>query len=145
MAQKIRKFQAVSFMIADAITRLDAARGLTYGAARTVDRGMPHRRLVSEAKKFATEAAWSIVNTAMQVMGGIGYTNVYPLERILPGCRLGLIWTGTSQIMDALIQHETFTEFLGDLSDRRNVEMDAMGIDAQQEKVYTDEDMWRNF
>jgi hypothetical protein len=47
--------------------------------------------------------------------------------------------------MDALIQHETYAEFLGDLSDRRNVEMDAMGIDAQQEKCYTDEDMWRNF
>ncbi len=143
--QKIRKFQAVSFMIADAITRLDAARGLTYGAAKTVDRGMPHRRLVSEAKKFATEATWSIVNTAMQVMGGIGYTNVYPLERYLRDCRLGMIWTGTSQIMDALIQHETFSEFLGDLSDRRNVELDAMGMDAQKEKVYTDEDMWKNF
>jgi alkylation response protein AidB-like acyl-CoA dehydrogenase len=143
--QKIRKFQAVSNMIADAITRLDAARGLTYGAARTVDRSMPHRRLVSEAKKFATEASWSVINTAMQVMGGIGYTNVYPLERYLRDSRLCLIWTGTSQIMDALIQHETYAEFLGDLSDRRNVEMDAMGIDAQQEKVYTDEDMWRNF
>ncbi len=143
--KKIRKFQAVNFMIADAMTKLDAARGLVYGAAKTVDKGMPHRRLVSEAKKFATEAAWSIVNTAMQVLGGIGYTNVYPLERYLRDCRLGLIWTGTSQIMDALIQHETYTEFLGDLSDRRNVELDAMGIDAQKEKCYTDEDMWRDF
>jgi len=143
--RKIRKFQAVNFMIADAMTRLDAARGLVYGAARTVDRGMPHRRLVSEAKKFATEAAWSIVNIAMQVIGGIGYTNVYPLERYLRDSRLCLIWTGTNQIMDDLIQHETFAEFLGDLSDRRNVEMDAMGIDAQKEKIYTDEDMWKNF
>ncbi len=143
--KKIRKFQAVSFMIADAMTRLDAARGLVYGAAKTVDRGMPHRRLVSEAKKFATEASWSIVNIAMQVLGGIGYTNVYPLERYLRDSRLCLIWTGTSQIMDALIQHETFQEFLGDLSDRRNVEMDAMGIDAEKEKIYTDEDMWKNF
>jgi alkylation response protein AidB-like acyl-CoA dehydrogenase len=143
--KKIRKFQAVSSMIADAMTRLDAARGLVYGAAKTVDRGMPHRRLVSEAKKFATEASWSIVNIAMQVLGGIGYTNVYPLERYLRDSRLCLIWTGTSQIMDALIQHETFQEFLGDLSDRRNVEMDAMGIDAEKEKIYTDEDMWKNF
>jgi len=106
---------------------------------------MPHRRLVSEAKKFATEAAWSVVNIAMQVMGGIGYTNVYPLERYLRDGRLCLIWTGTNQVMDALIQHETYAEFLGDLKDRRNVEMDAMGIDAQEEKCYTDEDMWRNF
>ena len=143
--KKIRKFQAVNSMIADAMTRLDAARGLVYAAAKTVDRGMPHRRLVSEAKKFATEASWSIVNTAMQVLGGIGYTQVYPLERYLRDSRLSLIWTGTSQIMDALIQHETFQEFLGDLSDRRNVEMDAMGVEAQKEKVYTDEDMWKNF
>jgi len=143
--QKIRKFQAVNFMIAEAMTRLDAARGLVYGAAKTVDRGMPHRRLVSEAKKFATEAAWSIVNMAMQVLGGIGYTNVYPLERYLRDCRLGLIWTGTNQIMDALIQHEAYAEFLGELSDRRNVELDAMGIDAQQEKIYTDEDMWKGY
>lgn len=143
--QKIRKFQAVNSMVADAMTRLDAARGLVYGAAKTVDQGMPHRRLVSEAKKFATEAAWSIVNMAMQVMGGIGYTNVYPLERYLRDSRLCLIWTGTNQIMDALIQNETYAESLGDQSDRRNVEMDAMGIDAQQEKVYTDEDMWKNF
>jgi acyl-CoA dehydrogenase len=143
--RKIRKLQAVNFMIADAMTRLDAARGLVYGAARTVDRGMPHRRLVSEAKKFATEAGWSIVNTAMQVLGGIGYTNVYPLERALRDSRLCLIWTGTSQIMDALIQHEVYNEFLGDMSDRRNIEMDAMGIDAEKEKCYTDEDMWRDF
>ena len=143
--RKIRKFQAVNFMIADAMTQLDAARGLVYGAARTVDRGMPHRRLVSEAKKFATEAGWSIVNSAMQVLGGIGYTDVYPLERALRDSRLCLIWTGTSQVMDALIQHEVFNEFLGDMSDRRNIEMDAMGIDAQKEKCYTDEDMWRDF
>ncbi len=143
--KKIRKFQAVNFMIAEAMTRLDAARALVYGAAKTVDKGMPHRRLVSEAKKFATEASWFIVNTAMQVLGGIGYTHVYPLERYLRDSRLSLIWTGTSQIMDALIQHETFQEFLGDLSDRRNVEMDAMGVEAEKEKIYTDEDMWKNF
>ncbi len=47
--------------------------------------------------------------------------------------------------MDALIQHKTYAEFLGNLRDLRNVEMDAMSIDAQKENIYTDEDMWRNF
>jgi hypothetical protein len=46
--------------------------------------------------------------------------------------------------MDALIQHETFSEFLSNLGDRRNVEMDALRMDAQQEKVYKDEDLWKN-
>ncbi len=54
--QPIRNFQAVSFMVADAITRLDAARGLVYLAARSIDEGARNaRRLVSEAKKFATD------------------------------------------------------------------------------------------
>ena len=47
--------------------------------------------------------------------------------------------------MDALIQHETYAEFLGNLRDCRNLAMDATSMDAQIERIYTDEDMWRNF
>lgn len=94
-------------MIADSITRLDAARGLVYLAARAIDENYPDvHRIVSEAKKFATRAAWTVVNNAMQVMGGIGYTDVYPIERALRDTRLSMIWTGTSEIMSLLIQHE---------------------------------------
>jgi len=141
--QAIRKFQAVNFMVADSITQLDAARGLTYLAARAVDENAPNcRRLVSEAKRFATEAAWSIVNNAMQVMGGIGYTDVYPLERAMRDQRLALIWTGTSEIMNLLIQHEYYKEVLQGPYDRRKMEMDAMNPD-ERERCYTDEDMWK--
>ena len=88
--REIRQYQAVSFKIADAITQLDAARGLCCMAARAVDERYPNvRRLVSEAKRFATEIAWEVVNNAMQVMGGIGYTDVYPVERVLRDIRLG--------------------------------------------------------
>jgi len=106
--EKIRRFQAVSFKVADSITLLDAARGLVYGAARNVDGGDDRRRsrrLVSEAKKFATDGAWQVVNHAMQIMGGIGYTNVYPIERLLRDTRLIMIWTGTNEVMDLIIQH----------------------------------------
>ena len=138
----IRKFQAINFMIADSITELDAARGLTFLAARAVDEGAPNvRRLVSEAKKFATKAAWEVVNNAMQVMGGIGYTDVYPIERALRDQRLALIWTGTSEIMNLLIQHEYFDEVLNQPYDRREMEKDAMNPD-EKERCFTDEDMW---
>ncbi len=111
--QKIRNFQAVSFMVADAITKLDAARSLVYLAARSVDEGAPNvRRLVSEAKKFATDAAWEVANKAMQVMGGIGYTDVYPIERVVRDIRLSQIWTGTNEIMNLLIQHEYYKKVL---------------------------------
>jgi alkylation response protein AidB-like acyl-CoA dehydrogenase len=136
--KKIRAFQAVSFMVADSITMLDAAQALVYAAAHSVDSGdEPNRarRLVSEAKKFATEAAWEVINKAMQIMGGIGYTNVYPIERLLRDGRLALIWTGTSEIMSLIIQHEYYRE-LGMDRRARDVEADAPDADLTDEKVY---------
>jgi alkylation response protein AidB-like acyl-CoA dehydrogenase len=130
----IRRFQAVSFKIADALTQLDAARALNVIAADAVDRGLEARRLVSEAKKFATEAGWTAVNVAMQVMGGIGYTTVYPVEKYLRDLRLTMIWTGTNEIMNLLIQHEYFKE-LGAKEWVRDVEADATDPD-DEEKVF---------
>lgn len=139
----IRRFQAVNFMVADSITQLDAARALTYMAARAVDENAPNvRRVVSEAKRFATEAAWDVVNNAMQIMGGIGYTKVYPIERALRDTRLALIWTGTTEIMNLLIQHEYYDEVMSREYDRRKLEKDAMTPD-ESERCFTDEDMWR--
>jgi acyl-CoA dehydrogenase len=117
---------------------LDAAQALVYAAAHSVDNGdEPNRarRLVSEAKKFATEAAWEVINKAMQIMGGIGYTNVYPIERLLRDGRLALIWTGTSEVMSLIIQHEYYRE-LGMDRRMRDVEADAPDADLTDEKVY---------
>jgi len=139
--KKIRNYQAVNFKIADSITQLDAARGLCYMAAKAVDEKYTNvRRIVSEAKRFATETAWDIVNKAMQVMGGIGYTDVYPIERALRDFRLGMIWTGTSEIMNLLIQHEYYNHVLGSDYNRRIIEEDAMNPDSS-ERCFTDEDM----
>jgi acyl-CoA dehydrogenase len=141
--EKIRRYQAISFMIGDGITKLDAARALVYMAARAVDTGAPNmRRLVSEAKKFTTDAAWEVANIAMQVMGGIGYTDVYPIEKAVRDIRLTQIWTGTNEIMNLLVQHEYYGEVLADRSDRRNIEDDAMHAN-ETEKVYVDEDQER--
>ncbi len=139
--KEIRKYQAISFLVAESITRLDAARALSYIAARAVDSGYPNvRRLVSEAKCFATQSAWDIVNNAMQIMGGIGYTDVYPIERALRDTRLGMIWTGTSEIMKLLIQHEYYNQVLDATYDRRKMEADATCPD-ESERCMTDEDM----
>lgn len=139
----IRQYQGVNFMVADAITKLDAARALTYLAARAVDAGAPNRRrLVSQAKKFATDCAWEISNLAMQIMGGIGYTDVYPVEKMVRDARLTQIWTGTNQIMNLLIQHEYYQEVLAG-SGARPAEIDAAGAADEAEKCFTDEDMWR--
>jgi acyl-CoA dehydrogenase len=136
---KIRRFQAVSFKVADSITLLDAARGLVYGAARSVDSGDDPRRcrrLVSEAKKFATDAGWQVINHSMQIMGGIGYTDVYPIERLLRDARLIMIWTGTNEVMDLIIQHEYYKELLGSPEVTRDTEQDAPEAEQAEEKVY---------
>ena len=143
--KEIRNYQAISFKVADSITQLDAARALTYMAARSVDENYPNvRRIVSEAKKFSTEAAWDIVNNAMQIMGGIGYTDVYPIERALRDFRLGMIWTGTSEIMNLMIQHEYYNQVLDPSYDRRKIENDARHPD-DSERCYTGDDMQRVF
>jgi len=137
--QVIRNFEGVSFKVADSITRLDAARGLVYGTAASVDKlgSTGHtRRLVSEAKKFATDSSWDVINDAMQIMGGIGYTNVYPIERMLRDARLMMIWTGTNEVMNLIIQHEYFREILGQDVGLRDVEDDAQESRAEDEKIY---------
>jgi len=141
--QTIRRFQGVSFQVADAITQLDAARALTIAAAMAIDKGMPAaRRLVSEAKKNATDAAWDICNIAMRVVGGIGYTNVFPIEKMVRDARLIQIWTGTNEIMNLLIQHEYYNEVLKDPKPGRMIEDDAQEAHMADEKVYEDEEMW---
>jgi hypothetical protein len=72
----------------------------------------------------------------MQVMGGIGYTSVYPIERMLRDARLCMIWTGTNEIMNLIIQHEYYRELLERGDERRDVEADAIAADEVEEKVY---------
>jgi len=136
--QVINKFQAVSFAVAQSVARLDAARALAYAAARSVDAGLDSRRIVSEAKKVCTEAAWEIVNNAMQVMGGIAYTTVYPVERLLRDIRLMVIWTGTNEVMNLLIQHEYYKELAKKMEagEERDFEKDAIAQEAEEEKVF---------
>jgi len=135
----IRSFEGVSFKVADSITLLDAARGLIYATAHAADTDTDAarvRRLVSESKKFATESAWQVVNHAMQIMGGIGYTDVYPVERLLRDARLIMIWTGTNEVMDLVIQHEYYKDLLAHGPAGRDVEPDAAQAERGDEKIF---------
>ena len=115
---------------------LDAARALCFAAARLAESGVDARRLVSEAKKVSTENSWEVVNNAMQIMGGIGYTTVYPIERLLRDGRLSMIWTGSNEIMNLLIQHEYYRELNKRAGQSRDVEGDALSPEQEAEKHY---------
>jgi len=141
--RKIRDYQAISFKVADAITQLDAARAITHAAGKAADARLPSaRRLVSEAKKFATDMCWEVCNQAMRIVGGIGYTNVFPIEKMVRDARLAQIWTGTNEIMSLLIQHEYYKELLNDPNPPRMSEEDAEEAHLEDEKVYEDDEMW---
>ena len=90
----INQFQGVSFQIAEAAMLLDASCSMVYTTARAVDSNLEPRRIrrmVSETKKFVTESCQKIAHYSMQVMGGIGYTNIFPIERIVRDLRLASI------------------------------------------------------
>jgi alkylation response protein AidB-like acyl-CoA dehydrogenase len=76
------------------------------------------------------------VNDAMQIMGGIGYTSVYPIERMLRDTRLAMIWTGTNEVMNLIIQHEYYRDLLSRGDESRDVEADALDAGEVEEKVY---------
>lgn len=144
--KKLIDHEGVSFRIAESLTAVAHATALTYTAARAADaleagKASPSyvRKLVSMAKLDSTEVMWDAVNNAMQVLGGIGYTTVYPIERLLRDSRLGMIWTGTSEIMKLIIQHEYVKEIsTSDFAkDKRNIELDALDFSLVEEKVFS--------
>jgi hypothetical protein len=91
--------------------KLEAGRALTLTAARMYDRGETITKQASIAKLFATEAAVQITNDALQVLGGMGYTTDYPVERFMRDARLMTIGGGTAEILRFLIQREIFKDF----------------------------------
>src|SRR3954462_6967749 len=96
--------QAVSFRLADCATRLEAARQLIWHAASLRDAGRPCLKEAAMAKLFASEAAEQICSAAIQTLGGYGYVNDFPLERIYRDVRVCQIYEGTSDIQKLLIQ-----------------------------------------
>ena len=136
----IKKYEAISFKVADCTTNLDAARGLVYRAAKKADTGEWCRKEVSQAKVFATEAGFTAVHEVMQILGGIGYTDVYPIERLYRDARLATIWTGSNEVQRLIIQNEVFREILSeDRSQKRDVELDTPGAHKTEEKVYSED------
>ena len=99
----IASFQLVQEMLADMVVETDAARGLVWRAAWLKDTGQPNTTETSVAKLFATEAAVKCANTAIQVHGGSGYVDDYPVERFLRDARVTTLYEGTSQIQKLII------------------------------------------
>jgi alkylation response protein AidB-like acyl-CoA dehydrogenase len=99
----IASFQLVQEMIADMALETDAARMLVWRAGYLKDTGKPNTTETSVAKLYATEAAVKCANAAIQVHGGSGYVDDYPVERYLRDARVTTLYEGTSQIQKLII------------------------------------------
>ncbi|MBN0987070.1 acyl-CoA dehydrogenase family protein [Amphritea pacifica] len=102
----IADFQGLQWMIADRMTELEAARLLLMSAADRKQRGMSFAKEASMAKLFASEKANQACYTALQLLGGYGYMQEYPLERMSRDVRITSIYEGTSEIQRVIIARE---------------------------------------
>ena len=104
--QPIGKFQGVSFQLSDMITEIDAADLLTIAAADRLDKGLPANREIASAKLYASEMLSRVTDAAIQIHGGMGLMDDYPLERFWRDARVERIWDGTSEIQRHIISRD---------------------------------------
>jgi len=99
----IGEFQGIAFMLADMATQVSAARALVLEAARRKDRGLPFSVEAAKAKLFATDAAMKVTTDAVQVFGGYGYVEDFPVERYMREAKVLQIVEGTNQVQRMVI------------------------------------------
>ena len=104
--QQIGKFQGVSFQIADMITEIDAADWLTLSAAWRLDQGLPANREIASAKLYASEMLARVTDATLQIYGGMGLMDDFPIERFWRDARVERIWDGTSEIQRHIISRD---------------------------------------
>jgi short-chain 2-methylacyl-CoA dehydrogenase len=99
----IAEFQGVQFTLAEMATDVEAARLLVYNAARLRDAGQPFVSEAAMAKLFASQIAESVASRAIEVLGGVGFTKDYPVEKLYRDAKIGRIYEGTSNMQKLAI------------------------------------------
>ena len=106
--QSLASHQAISFMIADMLKDIEAARLLVYRSGWLIDRGERNTRAAAIAKVFASDMVMRVTTDAVQILGGYGYSQEYPVEKLMRDAKLYQIYEGTSQIQRLIISKEIF-------------------------------------
>lgn len=104
--QQIGKFQGVSFQIADMVTQIDAADYLTLASAWRLDQNLPANREIASAKVFASEMLADVTDKTLQIYGGMGLMDDFPIARFWRDARVERIWDGTSEIQRHIISRD---------------------------------------
>ena len=106
--RELREFEGISFKIAEMYMKVEAGRLMLLRGARMIDQGLTATKEAAAAKCFVSDNAVQIVTEALQVLGGIGYTKEFPLERYFRDVKIAQIGGGTAEILRYLIQREVY-------------------------------------
>ncbi|MEH0860604.1 MULTISPECIES: acyl-CoA dehydrogenase family protein [Halobacteriovorax] len=109
--QAIFDFQGLQFMMADMACDVEAARLLVQAAAKSIDDGKSNQKLASMAKMRASDTAMKVTTDAVQILGGVGYTKEYPVERFMRDAKVLQIVEGTNQIQKVVISRQLKKEY----------------------------------
>lgn len=104
----IRKYQGVSFKLADMYSHLEAARLMVWHACKCADAGIVDRKLFSAAKVFAADVGMQVCTDAVQILGGYGYSKEYPVEKRFRDAKIYQIFEGTNEIQRMIISSDIY-------------------------------------
>jgi len=104
--QKLHQHQAIQFMLADMKTKIEASRLLTWKSAVLADAGQKNTEAAAHAKRFAADTAMEVSTDAVQIFGGYGYSEEYPVARLMRGAKVLQIYEGSSQVQRMIIGRE---------------------------------------
>ncbi|HIE81043.1 MAG TPA: acyl-CoA dehydrogenase [Candidatus Poseidoniales archaeon] len=104
--KKLHRHQAIQFMLADMKTKIEASRLLTWRTAWEADNGIRNTESAAHAKRFAADSCMEITTDAVQIFGGYGYSEEYPVARLMRAAKVLQIYEGSSQIQRMIIGRE---------------------------------------
>jgi acyl-CoA dehydrogenase len=107
----LHKHQAIQFLLADMKTKIEASRLLTWKSAYESDNGIRNTESAAHAKRFSADAAMQIATDAVQIFGGYGYSEEYPVARLMRGAKVMQIYEGSSQVQRMIIGREITKNF----------------------------------
>ncbi|MCS5533207.1 MAG: acyl-CoA dehydrogenase family protein [Candidatus Poseidoniaceae archaeon] len=107
----LHKHQAIQFMLADMKTKVESSRLLTWKSAYEADNGIRNTESAAHAKRFAADAAMEVSTDAVQIFGGYGYSEEYPVARLMRGAKVMQIYEGSSQVQRMIIGREITKDF----------------------------------
>ena len=107
----LHKHQSIQFMLADMKTKIEASRMLTWKSASESDLGIKNTESAAHAKRFAADTAMEVSTDAVQIFGGYGYSEEYPVARLMRGAKVMQIYEGSSQVQKMIIGREITKNF----------------------------------